>query len=74
MHAWTYIFVIFIVGCILGVVSATILFRAKLKVYQRFIESRLDTLNMPFANRVFRSGQTPHARKEDARKVAGRGK
>ena len=73
MYAWMDVSLVFIFGCMLGGMLATLVFRAKLSVYKRFIESRLDSLNLPIANRVFRSGQASHDRKEDSHHVPSGG-
>ena len=73
MYAWMDLFLVFILGCALGGILATLLFRAKLSVYKKFIESRLDSLNLPIANRVFRLGRVSHEQQEDARHVPSRG-
>jgi len=66
MYAWMDLVLVFILGFVLGGILSVLHFRSQLKVYKRFIESRLDSVNLPLVSRVFRSRSLASARKHDS--------
>jgi len=66
MPAWMILTLVFVIGLVLGGAVALLRSRAKLKVYKRFIESRLDLLNLPLASRVFRPRPDASSKKQDS--------
>jgi hypothetical protein len=47
MITWTHLLLAFATGGVLGSTLSGLRFRARLRLYRRFIEDRLDSVNLP---------------------------